>query len=589
MSGESPGDRHTRTEVRDGMRITWNAPVRMPDGVTLRADIYRPVDGTRRSPAIISHGVYAKGLAYQEGYPMQWQKMVADYPEILQGSTNQYQAWEVTDPERWVPHGYAVVRVDSRGAGWSEGVLDPMSAQETDDFCASIEWASQQPWCDGGVGVLGISYYANMAWRVAQREPRGLKAVIPWEGFIDLYRDPTYHGGILNEFSKKWAAIQAVTVQYGLGSRAKKNPNTGESIAGPVDMDDAQLARHRRDLYEQSLEHPLDGQFWHRRSPDPAEVRMPFLSCANWGGMGIHPRGNFLGFTEAPARQKWLEVHGDSHWSLFSADYGVQLQKRFFDHFLKGEDNGWDKTPPVLLNLRHVDGRFERRDEQEWPLARTEWSRFYLDASSGALSTRLPRASKAAYATMGPGLRFGTPPLARQTEITGPIVAKLFIESASRDADLFLVVQVFGPTGKELTFQGALDPNTPIAMGWLRASHRRLDPLRSKPWQPWHAHDAVEPLEPGTVYEVDVEILPTSIVLPEGWTLALSVRGKDYEYEGEVAAFGRAFYYATRGTGGMTHADPRDRPPAVFDTTVTLHTGGERASHLLLPVIPSRG
>lgn len=582
-------DQYERTEVRDGMRITWNAPIPMKDGVMLRADVFRPIDESATSPVIISHGVYAKGLTYQDGYPMQWLKMVTDYPEIFEGSTNKYQAWEVTDPERWVPHGYAVVRVDSRGAGWSEGVLDPMSVQETEDFCASIEWASEQGWSNGVVGVLGISYYANMAWRVAERMPKGLKAVIPWEGFIDLYRDPTYHGGILNEFSKKWAAIQAVTVQYGLGSRAKKNPNTGDSIAGPVDMDDERLAQNRRDLYTQSLEYPLDGAFWQDRSPDPTQITIPFLSCANWGGMGIHPRGNFLGFTEAPSKQKWLEVHGDSHWSLFSADYGVQLQKKFFDHFLKGIDNGWERTAPVMLNVRHADGKFERRDEQEWPVGRTQWTKFYLDAATESLAAGMPpRAGKAAYATSGKGVSFRTPPLAHKTEVTGPVAAKLFIESETTDADLFLIVQVFDPAGKELTFQGALDPNTPIAMGWLRASHRRLDVSRSKPWQPFHPHDKVEPLKPGQVVEVDVEILPTSIVLPKGWSVGLSVRGRDYEYEGEIADFGQNFYYATRGTGGMTHADERNRPPSVFDTTVTLHTGGNTASYLLLPLVPPR-
>ncbi|RZL91945.1 MAG: CocE/NonD family hydrolase [Variovorax sp.] len=571
------------------MRITWNAPVRMKDGTTLRADIFRPVTEFFRGPVIISHGVYAKGLSYQEGYPLQWQKMVADYPEILEGSTNKYQAWEVTDPERWVPHGYAVVRVDSRGAGWSEGVLDPMSSQETEDFCDSIEWAGSQPWCDGAVGVLGISYYANMAWRVAERQPRYLKAVIPWEGFIDLYRDPSFHGGIINEFSKKWAAIQAVTVQYGVGSRAKKNPNTGESIAGPVDLSDEELSGNRRDLYQQSLEHPLDGKFWQDRSPDPAQVTMPFLSCANWGGMGIHPRGNFMGFTESPSSQKWLEVHGDSHWSLFSANYGLELQKRFFDHYLKGENNGWEKTPKVLLNVRHADGHFERRDENEWPLARTQWTKFYLDAANGGLTTGMPpKAAQAPYATMGKGLAFKTPPLTHGTEFTGPIAAKLFIESKTADADLFLTVQVFDPAGKELTFQGALDPNTPIAMGWLRASRRRLDPARSKPWQPYHSHDERQPLTPGKVVELDIEILPSSIVLPKGWSLGLSVRGKDYEYEGEVEEFGQQFYYATRGTGGMTHAEPLDRPPEIFDTTVTLHTGGYTASYLMLPLVPPR-
>ena len=117
-------DPFERTEIRDGMRITWHQRIAMSDGLVLRADVYRPVEDLR-GPVILTYGVYAKGLSYQEGYPLQWNKMVEDYPEILKGSTNKYQNWETTDPERWVPHGYAVVRVDSRGAGWSPGRMDP--------------------------------------------------------------------------------------------------------------------------------------------------------------------------------------------------------------------------------------------------------------------------------------------------------------------------------------------------------------------------------------------------------------------------------------------------------------------------------
>ncbi len=240
-----------KSEIRDGMRIEWNVPIEMDDGIVLRADVYRPIrDGDY--PVILSYGVYAKGLSYQEGYPMQWEKMVRDHPEILVGSTNKYQAWEVTDPERWVPHGYAVVRVDSRGAGSSPGFLDPQCPRENDDLYLCIEWAGTQPWSNGKVGMLGISYYAINEWCVAAKHPPHLTAIIPWEGFNDFYRDPSHHGGILCEFMKRWAPIQALTVQYGLGDRAKKNPNTGESIAGLVTLTDEELTRNRVDPYARS-------------------------------------------------------------------------------------------------------------------------------------------------------------------------------------------------------------------------------------------------------------------------------------------------------------------------------------------------
>ena len=575
-----------KSEIKDGMRIEWNVSIAMDDGLVLRADIFRPPQAGQY-PVILTYGIYAKGLSFQEGYPRQWEKMVADHPEILQGSTNKYQNWEVTDPERWVPHGYAVVRVDSRGAGWSPGLMDPNSPREIEDLYLCIEWAGTQPWSNGKVGMLGISYYASNQWRAAGKHPPHLVAIIPWEGQNDRYRDSSYHGGILSQFQELWAKHQVVEVQYGRGERARKNPNTGESVAGPVTLSDEVLAKNRLNAFEELKKHPLDDQWFRSRSADLSRVTLPLLTCANWGGQGIHPRGNFNGFTETPSKQKWLEVHGDSHWSLFYSAYGLDLQKRFLDHFLKGMDNGWDKQPPVQLNIRHPGEKFVLRMEKEWPLARTRWTKFYLDPAGMTLSPKpVAREGKVEYEALGKGVTFWMAPVEKATEFTGPLAAKLFVASSTRDADLFLIVRVFDPQGKELTFMGSTDPNTPIANGWLRASHRRLDLKRSRPYQPYHLHDRVEPLTPGEVYECDVEILPTCIVVPAGWRVALTVRGKDYEYEGGLSEFGKKFHYATRGTGGMTHDDPDDRPKDLFGGKVTLHAGGDLAAYVLLPVIP---
>ncbi|MGA2990044.1 MAG: CocE/NonD family hydrolase [Candidatus Korobacteraceae bacterium] len=588
----------SHSEVKDGMRIDWNVPIPAKDGIILRADVYRPI-AAGQYPVILTYGLYAKGLAYQEGYPMHWEKLVADHPEILKGSTNKYQNWETTDPERWVPHGYVCVRVDSRGAGWSPGFLSTMAPVEVEDLYECIEWAGVQPWSSGKVGMLGISYYASNQWQVAAMHPPHLAAIIPWEGQNDNYRDFLYHGGILSEFQKRWAKAQLSKIQYGLGERAPKNPNTGQSIAGPVTLSEEELAKNRHDPFVETKKHPLCDE-WHRlRSTDLSQVTVPFLTCANWGGQGIHPRGNFNAYVHGASKKKWLEVHGDSHWGLFSAGYGLALQKRFFDYFLKGIDNGWEREqPPVQLNIRHPGEKFVPRAEKEWPLARTQWTKFYLDPApvnikAEASGTHLSLSPKPVaqgtaveYEALGNGLTFWLPPVTKPTEITGHMAAKLFISSSTKDADLFLIVRVFNPQGKEVTFMGSTDPNTAIANGWLRASHRRLDPARSKPYQPFHPHDRVEPLTPGEVYECDVEILPTSIVIPTGWRLALTVRGKDYEYEGELSEFGKKFVYGTRGTGGMTHNDPDDRPASVFGGKVKLHAGGKSGSYLLVPIIP---
>jgi predicted acyl esterase len=582
------------------MRIDWHVPIEMDDGNVLDADVYRPVEnGTY--PVILSHGLYAKGLSFQdEIYAPQWERLVTRAPSILDGSTNRYQAWEVVDPERWVPHGYVVVRVDSRGAGWSPGYLDPRSPREIADFARCIEWAGTQNWSTGKVGLCGISYYAVTQWLVAALRPPHLAAMIPWEGYVDYYRGPTHHGGIRSEFQDAWWRRQVARVQYGVGERALKNPNTGESIAGPVTLAESELAQNRIDLVRELKTRALDDEWYRARSADVSRITVPLLSAANWGGQGIHPTGNFEGFERASSEHKWLEVHGDSHYTHFYSPYGYDIQRRFFDHFLKGVDNGWDAEPPVRLNIRRPGERFELRKELEWPLARTRWTRYHLDTASLALTLEPPRTvSSVSYATMGAGLTFWLPPMTegegersepvggdlRELEITGPIAAKLYISSETTDADVFLIVRVFDPNGDEVTFEGSTDPNTPVAMGWLRASHRELDPHRSRPYRPYHRHRRKQPLTPGQVYELDVEIWPSCIVVPPGYSIALTVRGRDYVYEGELDTYGRSFYYATRGTGGMTHADPDDRPPEIFDTTVTLHTSPAHPSYLLLPVI----
>ena len=583
----SGGDPLERDEIRDGMRITWDTPVTVSDGVTLRADIYRPL-GPAQVPPIVSYGIYGKGLAFQEGYPVQWQRMIDKYPEVTAGTSARYMNWETADPERWVPFGYAIVRIDSRGAGRSGGILDPESPRETQDLCECIQWAADQPWSTGRVGLLGISYYAFMQWRAAALKPPALAAMIPWEGRADAYRDALYHGGIYCDFKTKWFDLQVRNVQHGIGDRGRRNPNTGELVAGPETLDEAALARNRIDRLGEVRNHRLYDEWHSETNPELGDIEVPLLSAANWGGQGLHTRGNFEGFTQASSAQKWLEVHGDTHWFHFYTAYGVNLQRRFFDHFLRGEDNGWEETPPVLLNVRRSDGTVLARAEHEWPIARTVWTELHLDAAAGTLASQPPAdAAARAYDPFGDGLMFCLPAVESELEITGPLAAKLFISCEASDADLFLAIRAFDPDGREITFQGALDPHTPIANGWLRASHRRLDVARSLPYRPFHSHDAIEPLAAGVIYELDIEIWPTSIVLLPGCRLALSVTGHDYEYPGSPGEADDEFVYAGRGVGPFTHTDPEMRPPGIFGRPVTLHTGPGHPSRLLVPVIPT--
>ena len=333
----------------------------------------------------------------------------------------------------------------------------------------------------------------------------------------------------------------------------------------------------------------MDDDYFKAMLPDWSKVKVPLLSAANWGGQPLHPRGNFEGYFRAASKQKWLEVHGIEHWTHYYTDYGVNLQRRFFDYFLKGKKNGWDKQPKVQLNVRHPNEQFVLRHEDAWPLPSTQWTKFHLATGAQKLTTDAPKDSaKVSFDAMGDGVTFMTEPMAEQTEITGPVAAKLQVSSSTKDADLFLVLRVFSPDMKEIVFQGALDPHTPIGQGWLRASHRKLDKALTLPFRPYHSHDEKQPLKPGEVYELDIEIIPTCIVVPKGHRVALSIRGKDYVYPGGSGGKLSNMKNEFTGNGPFLHDDPRDRPMDIYGGETTLHLGGGKENFLLLPIIPAR-
>src|SRR5213594_4124105 len=396
------------------MQIDWDVPITLADGLVVRADVFRPL-AAGRYPVIISYGPYGKWLHFEDLYTDQWRRMAEQHPDVVAGSTNKYQNWEVVDPEKWVPDGYACVRVDSRGCGRSPGRVDLWSAQEARDFSECIEWAARQPWSNGKVGANGI-----------------------WEGAADYYRDLSHHGGILCTFGRAWFPSQVVRVQHGRGTRGYRSRMNGDWVSGPPTLSEEELGANRNDFYEDCWKNPLasDG-YWRSRMPDWSRVKVPLFSAANWGGQGLHPRGNFEGFVRSASKDKWLEVHGIEHWTHFYTDYGRKLQLRFFNKYLKGEDTGWTKQPRVVLQVRHPGERFVERTEREWPLARTRWTKLFLDPAGHTLA-RAPvaRGGRVSYAGLGEGLTFLTPPLERETEITGPLAAKLYVSSEAVDADL---------------------------------------------------------------------------------------------------------------------------------------------------------
>ncbi len=555
----------------DDFVVEFDVDIGMSDGIVLRANVFRPA-GEGKYPVVMAMGAYGKDVHFEDAFNPQWKVLKRTYPGLdTDGSTGRFLRWEVVDPERWVPDGFVVIQVDSRGTGMSPGYLDPFGPVETRDLYECIEWAGVQPWSNGKVGLIGVSYLAIKQWQVAALRPPHLAAIVPWEGSSDFYRDNSVHGGICsNGFTFAWWPRQVLSNQYGSGESTHRRRDTGARTTGPA-LPAALREGNRADHPNERLRHRLDDAWNVERSGRLGDIEVPLLSAANWGGPGLHLRGNFEGYLAAGSREKWLFAHIGTHFESFYLPHYVSLQKRFLAHYLRGDANGWTEEPPVQLAIRRPDGTATLRAEREWPLARTQWQRLYPNAETGALDTSAPAAAAStAFTAMEGSVSFTTAPFADETEFTGPVALRLWLSSSTADADIFAVLRVIDPKGAEVFFIGAHE-RVPMALGWQRASHRQLDPARSQPWRPFHPHVEVEPLTPGAKVALDIEIWPTCMVFPRGYRLMLTLQGHDFVVD---------------PPGRMLHNDPSDRPKDIFGARTTIHTGGDSPSCLLMPFIP---
>ena len=543
------------------MIIEKDVLIPMRDGTILYGDIYRPDGGDETFPVIMNIGPYQKDKVWIP-------------PESLEEQANPYMNWETVNPLWWCPRGYALLRVDSRGSGKSPGQSEVSSYQETLDAYDAIEWVAKRPWCNGNVGTLGISYHANFQWRVAGLQPPSLKAIMPWEGRADQYRDQSYHGGIFSMgFMSNWWASQAA--HHLLGRPRSYNPDA---------FNNNQLWTYMRN--------DLDSEFWRMCSAHWEKITVPVYSVGNWGGFSLHLRGNTEGFVNAASRHKKLRIHTGSHFHPFHSEEGRMEQLRWFDHWLKGIDTGIMDEPPVKLEIRTggSKGHYPFRFENEWPLARTRWTRYYLEPKKeeqvreangveGRLTAEAQggQAKKITYPAApggvhGQGLRSGvsfeTAPLESDMEVTGPIVLNLWVSSTSEDMDIFATIRNIGPDGKDLVEVGQRgEPVCCVTKGWLRASHRKLDRERSLPYRPYHAHDERWWLKGGEIVECCIEIWPTSMVFKKGHRLRLDIGPRD-----GLGANHFTHYQADYNSGAEN----------------TLHCGGDFESYLLLPLIPAK-
>ncbi len=564
------------------MLLDKNVLIPMRVGDSLCANVFRP-EAPGTYPVIMTLGPYGKDVHVSQFMPSAWEHIQTGQPDILAKSSCKYLVFETPDPEVWVPQGYVVVKIDSRGAGKTPGFLDVNSPAESRDLFDAIEWAGVQPWSNGKVGLLGISYYAAGQWSVAALRPPHLAAMIPWQGTHDFYRDRTRQDGIFSAgFLHSWWPRSVLRNQHGNPASPFLDIDTGKRNTGEAALSDAELKANRTDYIGDVLAHPLLDDWYKARCPDLSKIGIPALVVANWGGLGLHLRGTIGGYLDMASKEKWLKVQSGSYFATFWHPDNVAMQRRFFDRYLKGIDNGWENEPPVTVEVRSADdGIAGLLTGESWPLPQVEWSRLNLDLAHKALSPATGTEASLTYPAIGEGVTLLSAPLERECWLAGPVRLRIWVASDTADLDLFATLRAFDGQGGELTFYSAIEPRCPVSQGWLRASHRKLDEARANAWRPVHAHDEAQPLVPGDAYALDVEIWATSVAVPAGGRLALTLQGCDFERPNVEGPF--------KGSGFFTHESEADRPVAVFGGHHTILSGGERQSWLQLPIVDAPG
>lgn len=519
-----------------------DVPIKMRDGITLYVNIFRP-DHPGKFPVVMSMDPYNK-----DSLPP-WPFFRQIWPTLGVIDTSLYAPIESPDPGFWVPNDYVLIKIATRGSSNSEGDLYPWTKTETEDFYEVIEWAGVQEWSDGNVGLNGVSYLAMTQWRVGALNPPHLKAMIPWEGTSDLYREWYFHGGIPETiFSSSFEQLNRT-----------RWPNS--KIEGMVAA---------------QKEHPLIDEYWEGREVKLSDIKVPLFVCASWSTQGLHSRGTFEGFKQASSKDKWLLVHGRKEWETYYLRESLEQQKSFFDYFLKGIDNCWMDTPRVRYEVREKFYQGHMRCVTEWPIAGTVYSEHYLNGEEMSLQrtpaqkeSRLPYNSEAGQ-TENNELRFKFT-AQKDIELTGYSKLKLWVSADDTDdMDIFIGIKKYDRCGNEVLLP---DFNQieygHVANGWLRVSHRELDTEKSTPYQPVLKHKRLLKLNKGEIVPVEIEIWPSSIYLKSGESLVLVIKGSEIVIEDIMAGTAR----------GYGHKD------TVNKGTHSIYVGGKYDSHLLLPII----
>lgn len=545
-----------------------DVPVRLHDGVVIYVDVFRPVDG-KPVPAIMAWSPYGKEVGGQ---------MLDDVPErsgVPLNATTGLEKFEGPDPSYWVSRGYAIVNPDKRGAYKSEGDILYWGHQDAMDGCDVIEWIAEQPWCTGKVGMEGNSWLAVSQWFIAAEKPEHLAAIAPWEGFSDHYRESGTRGGI-------------------------PMPEFPLMIANTFSSDNGLLEDQPRMI----VERPLIDNYWEDKAPLLENITIPAYVVASYTNP-VHTHGTFAGFRRISSPEKWLRVHNTGEWFDQYNDEHMDDLRRFFDHYLKNEDNGWENTPRVRLSVLNPGGEdIINRVENEWPLNRTEYRKLHLNASDSSLTYKEPSddgvivynsdeaGCKAVFRLIMP----------EKTEITGYMKLHLFASALDNDdMDLAVSVEKLSKDGKQLLGFGGTPP---VATGYLRASLRKTDTTRSTEAEPYYPFNTVEKLTPGEIIEMDIEIWPMGLIFEKGEILQLTVG--PYRASDATIPFGKARITIPKDSYTFNSGEDMEmmtiggNDTEVSDTTDLtamnpLHNKGRHAiytgiphdSYLYIPVIPN--
>lgn len=524
-----------------------DTPVQLRDGTTIRVDIFRPM-GAETVPAIVAWSPYGKAQGTSASVVGVFGLVGLDNSAV-----SGLEKFEGPDPAYWCARGYAIVNPDIRGVVDSEGDSVLWDRQEGRDCFDLIEWLAEQDWCSGKIGMSGTSYLAVSQWFTAAEQPPHLAAINPWEGVSDVYRDLVMRGGM---------------------------PDTG--FARQLQEGSFFGKNRKEDILAEAAAHPLMSELWENKIPDFSRITVPAYVVASYSNT-LHAAGTFRAWRRMASEQKWLRIHNSQEWPDYYDEANVEDLRRFFDRFLRGEDNGWEATPRVCYSTLDLAGGDRTGiPATSFPPAEAVDTRFYLEANSRSLTGTAPAASaEASYdvAATPDAVSFITR-FETETALVGYPKAHLSVEArGAEDMDLFLLIQKLDAHGTPLqaftvpnhnarihdvTDHGATILRYKGSDGRLRVSMRHLDEALTTEDVPAHSFDRVETLEPGQIAEVEIDLLPIGLVFHPGEQLR--------------------FVISSRNLLGTMMPGIREYVGANSGQHV-VHTGGEHASYLQLPVL----